>query len=137
MFFTGHIEQFIGLSERGGYRLFDEQIETGLKQHGRHRVVMHGGNGNRRRVEAEIRREQFFNRGEYGDGVVGFRVGGACAVRLDCSDQSNALAGGLKFAVDTKVVAAKCAGADDGNAYIAFACDCYAPLPSTAFRQRE
>lgn len=66
----GQIEQFISLSERGGYRLFDEQIEPGLKQHGRNRVVIHGGNGDRRRVEAEIRREKFFNRGEYGDGVV-------------------------------------------------------------------
>ena len=42
--------------------------------------------------------------------------GGACGVRLDSRDQSNALAGGLKFAVDTKMIAAECAGADNGNA---------------------
>ena len=64
------------------------------------------------------------------------RVGSARAVGLDRGDQSYAPAGRLKFTVDTKMVAAKCAGADDGNAYIALACDCYAPLPSTAFRQR-
>ncbi len=64
------LEQFIGLSERRGYRLFDEQIEIGLKQHGRNGVVMHGGNCNRGRVEVEIRREKLVNRGKYGDCVV-------------------------------------------------------------------
>jgi hypothetical protein len=34
------------------------------------------------------------------------------------------MAGRFKFAVDTKMVAAEGAGADDGNTYIAFACDC-------------
>jgi len=99
-------------------------------------MVMHGGDCDGRRIEVEIRREQLVNRLEYGDSEGRFRLGGACPVRFHCSNQSDALSGGLKFAVDTKMVAAECAGADNGNPNIAFACDCYAPLPSTAFRQR-
>jgi hypothetical protein len=34
------------------------------------------------------------------------------------------------------MVAAKCARSGNGNTQLGFACDLYAPLPSTAFRQR-
>jgi hypothetical protein len=97
---------------------------------------MHGGNCDGRRVDMQIRCKQLVDRGEYGDCIAGFCFGSACAVRFHCGNQNDTLTGSLKFAVDTKMIAAECAGADDGNPYIAFACDCYAPLPSTAFRQR-
>ncbi len=91
-------------------------------------MVMYGGNCNRRRVEVEIRREQLVNRGEYGDSEGRFRFGSACIVWFHCCNQGDALASGLKFAVNAKMIAAECAGADDGNPNIAFACDFATPL---------
>jgi hypothetical protein len=124
----GQVKQFVSLLDRGGDRLFDKQIEPSTKQHGRHSVVMHSGNGNRRRIQVQIRRKQFLYRGEDGDCVGRFRFGSARVVWFHCCNQSDALAGGLKFAVDTKMIAAECAGADDGNPNIAFDCDLLRPF---------
>jgi hypothetical protein len=63
-------------------------------------------------------------------------MGGAVRVRLDGCRQSNAVAGGFQFAVDAEMVAAKGAGSGNGDAQDGLTGYCFAPLPSTASRQR-
>lgn len=92
------------------------------------------------RVEIQIGAQQVVYRGEDRDGATGCGLSGACGIRLDGCNQSNALSGGFQFAVDAKVVASKGAGSGNGDpknglaAYLSASfCD---SSPSTALRQR-
>jgi hypothetical protein len=87
-------------------------------------------------VNVKVGRKQLIDGCEDRNGEFGSRIRGAGGFRLNPGDQSDSLAGSFEFAIDTKVIAAECAGAYNGNAEIAFAGYCYAPLPSTAFKQR-
>jgi hypothetical protein len=64
------------------------------------------------------------------------RLSSAHLIRFHCTGQDNSQPRRLKFAIDTKVVAAKRTRSSNGNAQYGFGGYLYAPLPSTAFRQR-
>lgn len=98
---------------------------------------MQRGNGYCCSVELEVCCEQFFDRSEDRNRVFGFGFYGSRGIRLYRSGQRNTFAGSLKFAIDTEMITAEGTGSNYGNATIALASDCYAPLPSTARRQRE
>jgi len=133
----GYRDEFVCLGRCGRERFFDEQIKPGLKQRRSNRMVMHCGNGHSCSIEIDIGGEQFFDRSKDRDRVFGLGFCSTRGVRLYRSDQQNTFARALKFTVDTEMIPAESAGSNYGNATIALASDCYAPLPSTARRQRE
>ena len=136
----GSGKQVVGFGQRCGEGLFDQQVEAGFEQRRGYGVVMDGGNGNSGGVEAEIGGEQCRHVWKNGEVVFGGGFGGAGGVGLDGGDQGATLPGGLKLTVDAEMVAAKCAGAGDGDTEDGLACYFAAPgagsLPSTAWRQR-
>ena len=143
--FGGAGDEVVGLGEGSDERLFNEQVEARIEQGRCYGVMVDGGNGDGGRMQAEVGAEEFVDRGEDGDGELVGRFGCAGGVRLDGGDEGNSLPRRLKFAVDTEVVAAKCAVPGDGNAEDGAACDLAGPgwkrlasvhLPSTALRQR-
>jgi hypothetical protein len=79
---------------------------------------------------------EFLDGGEDRDGVFRFGFGGTCRIGFDRRHERDSLAVCFEIAIDTKMVAAECARTDYGNTANALVCDCYAPLPSTARRQR-
>ena len=97
---------------------------------------MNRGHRNRGSFDIQIRRKDFIDGSEDRNGKTGPGIGGARSVRFDSGNESNAFARILKLTIDTEVVAAERAGSNNGNADIALSCYRYAPLPSTAFRQR-
>ncbi len=102
-------------------------------------MVMNRRNGNTGSIQPKIGAEQLVDRGEDRNGVSGSGVGRPSGVRLDGRYQRNTVVGGFQFPVDTKVVAAKCAGADDSDTNVCrrgYRAASAAALPSTAFRQR-
>ena len=145
-------DQVVGLGERGGNGLFDKQVEARIEQRRGHGMMMHGGNGDRGRVEPEIGGQQFVNSRKDWNGVSGRDIGRARRVGLDGSDQGDSYTGGigasrLQLAVDAEVVFAKGAGPGDGNTQCGLAGYDAAPflgpgpsawgsLPSTTLRQR-
>lgn len=132
----GNRDQFVGLRRGSREGLFDEQVETGFEQYRCNGVMLRSWNGYSCGVELEIGGEQFFDGGEDRDCIFGFGFRGAGRIGFDGRNESGALIGRFEFAVDTKMIASERPGSNYGNATIAFACDCYAPLPSTARRQR-
>jgi hypothetical protein len=116
-FFFGFADQVVGLVEAGRERLFNEEIEAGLKQRGRDRVMLHGGHRDAGGVDVKLRGEQFFGSGKDGNGELCGCFLRTARIGLDGGDQSHAEAGGLKLAQDAQMIAAKCAGARDGNAH--------------------
>ncbi len=130
------LDQIVGLGERGGQRLFDQQVEAGIEQSRSYLMMVHGGNGDAGGVQMQIGRQQFVHGREDGDCVFGCRIGCAGAVRFDGCHQCNAEAGLLQFAVNTKVIAAKGPGSGYGYAQNRSAGYFAAPFPSTAVRQR-
>lgn len=99
--------------------------------------MLQGRNRHRCSSKPDIGCQQFLDGSKDRDRVFGFSLSGAGRVRLNGRDQRNALTSQFQFAIDAEMIAAKCAGSNDGDATIAFAWDCYAPLPSTARKQRE
>jgi hypothetical protein len=61
---------------------------------------------------------------------------GARGIWFNHSGENDSLPSQLKIAIDTKMIATESSGTDYGNTTIAFNGYRYAPLPSTAFRQR-
>ena len=94
------------------------------------------GDGYGCRMDAEVGCEHLVDGRKDRDGEAGLDVCGARRIWFDSGNKLDCLAGSFQFAIDTKVIAAECSGSHHGNAEIAFADYCYAPLPSTAFRQR-
>jgi hypothetical protein len=135
-FLFGKRHKFVGLREGRREWLFNEQMEPGIQKGARYCVVMDSGNGNGSGVEMKISREKFVERGEDGNDKSRLRFSGTGRIGLNGRNQGDSLTGGFKLAIDAKVIAAKCAGAHHCRANLAVALDCYAPLPSTAFRQR-
>jgi hypothetical protein len=90
---VGDREQFICLCGSGGERLFDKQIESGLKQDRCDGMVLQGGNGNGSGVEIEVGCEELLDGGEDRDGVFGPGFRGACGIGLNCGDKSDTLVG--------------------------------------------
>ena len=74
--------------------------------------MMHCGNCDRGGIKMEIRCEQFIDRGEDGQGEFLGRIGGTRGIRFHSSDKGNAFTRRFKFAVDTEMIAAECAGPD-------------------------
>jgi hypothetical protein len=108
--------QVVGFGERGGQRLFHQQVETGVEQHRGDRMVMHGGNGDGGRVQLEIGGQQLARAGKDGNRVALRGLGGARRVRLDGRDQRYAQARRFQLAVDAQVILAKGSGPGNGNA---------------------
>lgn len=129
--------QVVGLGECRGERFFDEKIDASIEQGRGDGVVVNGGNGDGGGVEMKVGGEERTNAGEDGDGVFFSGFGGAGRVRIYGGHESNTEASRFQFAIDTKVIAAKSAGAGNGNAQDGRACYLVAPFPSTALRQRE
>jgi len=134
-FSAGH--QVVGFSECGGEGLFNEQVEAGIEQRRSDGVVVDGGNGYGRSVQMKVGRQKRFDAREKGDGVFLGGFGGAGWIGLNGGDECNTEPGRFQLAIDTKVIAAKGAGAGNGNAQDGRACYLVAPFPSTALRQRE
>lgn len=132
----GECNQFICLGRSGGEWFFDEEIEAGIEQHRGNGIMLQGGDRNCGCIEVEIGGEQFFDGGEDGYGVFAFGFGGTSRIGLNRSDQCDPVAAGFEIAIDAKMIPAESAGSDYGNTTNAIAVDCYAPLPSTARRQR-
>ena len=99
-------------------------------------MMMDRGNSDAGCVEMKIGGQQLVHGGKNRDRVFGLGIRSAVRVGLNGCCQSHAQAGGFQFAVDAEMVAAKCAGSDNGNAHNRFAGYFFAPLPSTASRQR-
>ena len=110
LFLPARFEEFVGLRKRRRDWLFDEHIETGVKQRRGYRVMVHCGNGNRSRIEVKIGSQQFVDRSENRDAEFLFCLGRVRGIRIDRRDQGNSLAGRFQFAIDTKVIAAEGAG---------------------------
>ena len=123
----GERDKFVSLRGGRSQRLFDKQIQTSAQQSRCYAVVVHGGYSNARCLYAKIGPPQLLNRIEDRDGKPRGSFSSARRVWLDGSNKSHTRAGSLKFAIDTKMIPAERTGADNGNAQIAFACDCYAP----------
>ncbi len=107
--------------------------------------MMHGGNGDRGRVQVKIGGQQLAHGGKNRNSVFVRGLGGARRVRLNGRHQGDALPRRFQFAVDAQVVFAKSAVSGDGKAQNGLADYCAAPLPglacsgpwpSTAWRQR-
>jgi hypothetical protein len=92
------------------------------------------GDGDGGCVEMQICAEQFFDGIEDGDRKFRSCLRGARAVGLDSGDKGHTLAGSLQIAVDTKMIAAECAGANNGYAQLAFACDGLCPFAFDGFK---
>jgi hypothetical protein len=103
-------------------------------------VMVHGRNGDSGCVQFQIASQQLVNSCKHRDRVLSRGFGGARSVRLDGGNQRNPQAGGLQFAIDAEVVAAKGAGPGNGDTQNGLAGYAAAPgsgpWPSTAFRQR-
>jgi len=103
-------------------------------------MMMHGGNGDRSRIQLQIGLEQFVNSRKDRNLVLRRSLGGPSGIRLDCRDKRDARSRRLQLAIDTKMVLAKCSRSGNGNAQNRLASYFVAPLsgpcPSTAFRQR-
>ncbi len=152
--FVGARNQIVGFDERSCQRLFHQQVESRIEQHGRNRVMMHRGDGDCCCVKMKVGSQKLVNACEDGNSVLGCNLRGAGGVGLDGGDQSDRLACGFQFAIDAQVVLAKSSGSGNGNSQRDFAhseavhpCGglfgCSAALlvrsfswPLTAFRQR-
>ena len=129
-------DHLVGLGDGGGKRFLNQQVEPGTEQGRGDSMVMDGGDRNRCGMDAEVGRKHLVDGRKDRDGEAGLDVCGARRIWFDSGNKLDCLAGSFQFAIDTKVIAAECSGSHHGNAEIAFADYCYAPLPSTALRQR-
>jgi hypothetical protein len=102
--------------------------------------MVHGGNGNRGRIELEIGGEQLIYRRIHRNIVFRSRIDRANPVRLDGCNKCDTVAGNFQFTIDAEMVAAKSTCPGNGNSKDGLACYFVTPvagsLPPTVLRQR-
>ena len=101
--------------------------------------MMNRGNGNRRRIQLQVRSQQLVHCGKYRNPVLGCGLGCAGLIGLDGRHQADARTRRLQFTVHAQMIAPKGPGAGHSNPQHALAgyfAAPAAPLPSTAWRQR-
>jgi hypothetical protein len=79
---------------------------------------------------------QFFYRRKDRDTVFGSSILGAARIWFDRGNKSDSEPTRFEFAIDTEMIATKGAGSSYRNTQDGLAGRFYAPLPSTALRQR-
>ncbi len=110
---VGDANEFIGLSEIGGDRFFDEQVQACGEQGGGELEVGGGGDADGGGVERGGC-EALFDGGEDRDTGLGGE-GGPVVIWFDDSRENDGEAGGLEVAVDADVISSKGAGAADSD----------------------
>ena len=107
--------QFVGLRQRRGQRLFDQNIDSGFHQGSRSFKVPDGGHGDRGGLDFTVRSSQLFDgtkgaAAEFaGDGV------GSSQVGIDDAHQTDRFALLRQLVIDAGMVASKCACANHGD----------------------
>ena len=99
-------------------------------------MMMRRRNGDTRGVEPQIGHQQFAHRRKNWNRIFFRRLRCAARVRFNRGNQCDSQSSRFQFAVDTKVIAAKCSRPGNSDTQNGFAGYLYAPLPSTTFRQR-
>ena len=98
--------------------------------------MLYSWDGNADRVEAQVFGQQLFYRRKDRDAAFGSSLLGTASVWFDGSDKRDSEPSRLEFAIDTKMIATEGAGSSYRNTQDWLARRFYAPLPSTALRQR-
>ena len=126
------LNQFVGLFEARGQRLFNQQVESRIEQDRGHRVMMHGGHSDRCSIHLEIciapRVKQLVDCGIDRDRIFLCGISRAGRVRLNGCNQRDALPCRFQLAIHAEMVAPKGTGTDDSDAHNRFAGYCAAPL---------
>ena len=99
-------------------------------------MMLHCGDSHTGSVEPQTGCEKLLHRGENRNSVLGSGLCSTRLVRLHSRHQLNAESRRFEFTIDTKMIAAKCTRSGNRNTQFGLACYLYAPLPSTAIRQR-
>lgn len=85
-------------------------------------------NRNRCRIQRQICSQQLIRRTKHRDCILRSNFGSAHLIRFNSGNEANALAGCLKIAIDTKMVAAERARSNNSYAQLAFVCDLLCPF---------
>ena len=133
----GTPDQVVGLGQSGRERLLHQQVQAGIQQRQRNRVMLHRGNCNRGCTQACVGVQHLLHAGKDRNPVLRLDRRRAPRIRLHAGGQLHAGARLLQLAINAQMVAPERSGAHYGHTQPGFACDVlYAPLPSTARRQR-
>ena len=119
-----------------GDGLLHQHIQPRLEQLRGDGMMVHGRNGDRGRVQLQVRSQQRIHRSKDWNSVLLRSLFRAGRVGLNRSRQSHACTARFQLAIDAKVIAAKGSRSGDGDTDRGLAGCAQTPLPSTALRQR-